>query len=254
MFNRFNIIIKISLFSIIIFLIGYFAFDILNKVINFGHHPMIFKILLTSIFAIISCLLVFVMSRVGEKETNGLSKSKLVQIFDLFEDEIIIVDAISLNFVYINQILLNNLGYKKEELLGKNVMTLYAEADSQIEMVQRNITSMLRKEIDSVIYESTRTRKDKTNYRALVKLKYISDANIFISVSHDVTKKQERESHKNYDIRSSLTKISGALKIILSGMVGEVPITMIEMLNLANNSTLKLLEDMNSFMSDEQIK
>lgn len=220
---------------------------------------MKFKILLTSIFSVVFVLLAVVTSMFINQRAVIKKQTKIIQAFDLLEDEVAIVDSINLKYIYLNRDFINNLLYEKEELLDKSIMNLYP--NYQIETIQQYLEPLIKKEIDSLTYEITRTKKDGTTYQALIKLKYFSDSNILLAISRDITKEHETESEKeqcvssvNHNVRTSLTKISGALKIILSGMVGEIPKTMVEMLNLANDNTIKLIDDISEFMNEEHSK
>lgn len=264
MFKKFNNYSFLILVSIVIFLAGYFIFDILGNLINIAHNLMLFKISLIFAFSIISVLLTNIAynSSINPNEnknsTSITPQSKIIEVFDLMADEIIIVDAKTLKFLFVNKSLLNNMLYSKEDLLGKSITTLYSE--EQWAKIQENTEKLIKKETDIASYESTRIKKDGSTYQAYVRLKYFSDTNTFISISRNVTEERELEAVKkqcvsavNHDIRTSLTKISGALKIISSGMVGEIPMRMSDMLNLANENTLKLLDEINDLINNEKL-
>lgn len=259
MIKRFNTISIITYTSIILFSSLFFVFGILNNAKLFNDHPNDFKIFLTIFYFILSIVLTTLTYILTKRENLDPPKTKIMEIFDLIDDEIIIVNAKNLNFLFANQSLLNNTLYKKEDLLGKSIGTIYP--DCSIEEIKQRLEPLFNTGIDSITYESIRTKKDGTTYQAIVKLKYFKDTNTFMSISHNISKTRELENLKNecistfnHDIRTSLTKISGALKIIASGMVGEVPMTMSEMLNLANDNTIKLLDEMDNLINNENIK
>lgn len=58
----------------------------------------------------------------------------------------------------------------------------------------------------------------------------------------------------NHELRTPLTAIAGSLKIILSGFVGKIPVAMEEMLNLANDNSVRLLEKITTLLDFEKIK
>lgn len=58
----------------------------------------------------------------------------------------------------------------------------------------------------------------------------------------------------NHKLRTPLTSISGSLKIILTGLVGEVPETMKDMIHVADNNATRLLESMNDLLDVEKLK
>lgn len=237
----------------------------LGNLINIAHNLVLFKISLIAVFSIVSVLLTSIaynlsMNPTENKNNTAITpQSKIIEIFDLMADEIIIADAKTFKFLFVNKSLLSNMLYSKEDLIGKNVMTLYS--DEQWAKIQENTEKLIKKETDLAIYESTRIKKDGSTYQASVRLKYFNDTNTFISISRNVTEERELEAVKkqcvsavNHDIRTSLTKISGALKIISSGMVGEIPMRMSDMLNLANENTLKLLDEINDLINNQKLK
>lgn len=255
-FNKFLVLILVSFF---IFLSVYLVFSSMNNVIGFSIHPLKFEMMFVFAFSMLFILLTVVAYMFINQKALTKKQSKIIQAFDILEDEIAIVDSTSLKYIYLNRGFIKNLLYKKEELVDKSIMNLYPTY--QIETIQQYLEPLLKKEIDSLTYEITRTKKDGTTYQALIKLKYFSDSNILLAVSRDITNEHESENEKeqcvsslNHNVRTSLTKISGALKIILSGMVGEIPTTMTEMLNLANENTIKLIDDISEFMNEEHSK
>lgn len=259
-FNNFSILFLVLMFT---FLAGYFIFDILGNLISITHNLMLFKISLIFTFSIIPVLLTSIAyNSWTNPNRNSIAitpQSKIMEIFDLMDDEIIVVDASSLKFLFANKSLLDNTLYKKEDLLGKSIMTLYPGIAA--DTIKQNIEKLIKNETDLAIYESTRTKKDGSTYQAYVRLKYFNDTNTFMSISRNITLEQDAQNMKNqcvsnvnHDIRTSLTKISGALKIISSGMVGEIPMRMSDMLNLANENTLKLLDEINDLINNQNLK
>lgn len=249
-------LLAIVVISVFLFLAVYFTCDILSNVIILNHNSMEFKTLFALVFSIIAIFILYITHILFEKHilignnVKTTPQAKILEIFDLLDDEVIITDAKELKFTYLNQSLLSNCLYKKSDLMGKSISTLYS--DDCIEKIKDALQKLISKEQDCLMLELTRKRKNGTAYQALVKLKYYNETDTLISVGHDITKEKESFSNTNHDIRTSLTKISGALKIILSGMVGEVPITMSEMLNLANNNTLELLDKMNELITPKK--
>lgn len=64
-----------------------------------------------------------------------------------------------------------------------------------------------------------------------------------ITVKHEINKAKDKCMSKvNHELRTYVTAISGALKIISNNLVGEIPTAMKDMLNIANKNVIKLLE------------
>lgn len=246
----------IVVISIFLFLAVYFTCDMLSNAITLNNNLIEFKTLFALVFSIMFVFMLYIIHILLEKpmligkNIKTAPQAKILEIFDLLDDEVIITDTKELKFTYLNQSLLSNCLYKKSDLMGKGVSTLYS--DDCIEKIKGALQKLIQQEQDCLVLELTRKRKNGTTYQALVKLKYYNETNTLISVGHDITEEKESFSNTNHDIRTSLTKISGALKIILSGMVGEVPITMSEMLNLANTNALELLDKMNELITPKK--
>lgn len=89
----------------------------------------------------------------------------------------------------------------------------------------------------------------------------LQDKKYIIFAVEDITKQKEMENFKkelklriSHELRTPLTAISGALNIILGGFVGEIPVTMVEMLNMADSNSKKLLELVKDLIESEDFK
>lgn len=74
-----------------------------------------------------------------------------------------------------------------------------------------------------------------------------------IALTYKITEKKELSkaqcefiSDKNHELRTYITSISGALTIISNNLVGEVPVAMKDMVNIAKSNVTKLLELVNN--------
>lgn len=79
-----------------------------------------------------------------------------------------------------------------------------------------------------------------------------------IGITYKVTRKTEVERIKNdlistvnHELRTPLTAISGAMTIISNNLVGEIPISMKEMMSIVNNNTSKLLDVINKSVNTQ---
>ena len=79
---------------------------------------------------------------------------------------------------------------------------------------------------------------------------------LLIALTYKTTRKTEVERIKNdlistvnHELRTPLTAISGAMTIISNNLVGEIPISMKEMMTIVNNNTVKLLDVINKSMN-----
>lgn len=81
---------------------------------------------------------------------------------------------------------------------------------------------------------------------------------ILIGITYKVTRKTEVERIKNdlistvnHELRTPLTAISGAMTIISNNLVGEIPVSMEEMMSIVNNNTVKLLDVINKSVNTQ---
>lgn len=239
---------KVILASAALILINFYLIDVLGGMTNLYPHSMKFKILLAIIFFVMSVLLMAVANKVTKNISTKQSNMKFAQIFDLLGEEISILDPKTLKFTYLNKSLLNNTQYEKNELIDKYITA--ANPDCELEEMKKTIKPLITGEINILIYETMRERKDGSKYQIITKLKYFNDTKTLIAFSKELT--NEKNSIINHELRTSLTATAGSLKIISSGLVGEVPIPMLEMLNVANNNCTRLLDLVNDLTCVEK--
>lgn len=248
------ILVSIVLFSMIFCLIG-----MLNNVVHFHTDPTMFKFLLTTIFFVISFILVATTYIIMRKENVKQTKIKFAQIFDFLGEEISIPDSKTLTFTYLNKSLLNNTQYEMNELVGQYITN--TNPDCEIKRMQEFIKPLVTEEVDILKYETIRSRKDGSKYPIQTMLKYFSDTNTLIAFSQDISKEKEIESIKsqfisiiNHELRTPLTSVTGALHIILNDLVGEVPVSMKQMIEVANNNANRLLELLNEILDADKFQ
>lgn len=259
MFKLSNTVSKVILSSVALVLIMFCVVDVSNNIINFYNDPLKIKILLTIIFSAIIFILVLATYKITKNINDKQTKIKFSQIFDFLGEEISIPDSKTLTFTYLNKSLLNNTQYEPNELIGREITN--TNPDCEITKMKEFIQPLITKELDVLKYETIRARKDGSKYPIQTMLKYFDDTNTLIAFSQDLTKEKEIEAIKaqfvsiiNHEIRTPLTSLSGALKIILTDLVGEIPPTMKEMINIANSNATRLLEIINDLLEADKLE
>ena len=199
---------------------------------------------------ILSVLLIIVTYKITK---NKQAQINIIQLFDLIKEEAAIINPEKLTFTYLNKTLSGNLQYNQSELIGQRINKVCSNCTQ--EQIKKFIKPLINKTIDVLTAEIIVERQDGSSYSTTVILKYFNDINILIAIGKNSIKTEDANkqdvSAAHFELRTALTTISGALKIILSGVVGEVPITMLEMLNVANKSSTKLLEQLDGTSSAE---
>lgn len=214
--------------------------------------------MLAAIFFIIFIFFEIVIYRLAKKANDEQIRIKFTQIFDFLEEEISMPDSKSLTFTYLNKSLLNNVQYEYDELIGQSITD--TNPDCEHTRMKEFIKPLINGEVDILKYETTRLRKDGSTYPIETTMKHFRDTNILVAFSQDITEEKEIDKVKSYfasiinhTMRTKLTSISGSLKIILSGMVGKIPITMQEMIDIADNNATKLLELIDGTLDIEKL-
>lgn len=89
-------------------------------------------------------------------------------------------------------------------------------------------------------------------FEFILSVTFFTLAVALIAITYNVTRKTEVERIKNdlistvnHELRTPLTAISGAITIISNNLVGEIPVSMKEMMSIVNNNTVKLLDVIN---------
>lgn len=245
--------------SIVLLITIFYLIDVANYLNNFYIHPMEVKISLTTVFFLLSALLVTGTYKITKELDKKHTQVKFTQIFDFLGAEISIPDSKTLTFTYLNKSLLTNTQYNPDELIGQKITN--TNPDCEIKMMREFIKPLITEEVDVLKYETIRLRKDGSQYPIQTMMKYFKDTNTLIAFSQDITKQKEVEEVKsefisiiNHKIRTPLTSISGSLKIILNGLVGEIPVPMREMIDMADTNATKLLELINELINKEELE
>lgn len=248
--------VKTILASLSLFLLILSVINGCYHLIKISSHPYMFKFVLTIAFFLIAIVLVILTYKITQKTINKQTHIKFSQIFDFLGEEISMPDSKTLTFTYLNKSLLNNTQYDAEELIGKQIVN--TNPNCEYSRMKEFIKPLITAEVDELKYETIRKRKDGSQYPIQTVLKYFNDTNTLIAFSQDLT--QDREDIKkqfvsiiNHKLRSPLTSVHGSLKIISSGMVGEIPTTMKEMIDMANINVEKLLELINDLLDADKL-
>lgn len=179
---------------------------------------------------------------------------------ELIEDPVIVLEPKTLSLTYCNRaadeiLIKNRVGgdWKDrpiEELITHDdLKALRMRCEAVVEGPQRRITW----EVDT---------KDERSYE--ISLEYVlpdMDAPSLVVMYRDVTERKAAERAKNefvstvsHELRTPLTSMKGALKIASSGMVGEVPEKMQDLLGMAARNTDRLVTLINDILDLEKIE
>lgn len=246
-------LLKYCFWGAVLFVAFFAMIWLLNLVLPFNVYPLVFEAILALVFLLIAVLLVCVSCKITKRNTIESVKHKFHEIFDLSCEEISIIDADTLTFVDLNKNFLENTQFSKEELLGQTIDKANPKCD--IQNIKEFINPLITGEKASLECETIRLRKDGTTYSVKTTLKYLKEPDFLIAFSKDTTNAQSIEELKerfisliNHKIRTKLTSISGALKIITNGLVGEIPLRMTEMIKMAHENSQELSNEIDKIL------
>lgn len=155
--------------------------------------------------------------------------------------------------------------YDQSEVLGfniKNLLTSLDVATNSIEEFDFKKLIMDSRVIDQK-YQLNGVKKDGTVFPVEVGYNMVEfeGHNVTTFVIHDISQRKEIECMKNefvstvsHELRTPLTSIRGALSLISGGVVGIIPDKAKDLLTIANNNCLRLINLINDILDVEKIE
>ena len=155
-------------------------------------------------------------------------------------------------------------GYQTDEVLGKNIKMLmpdpyHSEHDGYLDNYHQTGT----KKIIGIGREVEGLRKDGSTFpmELAVSEMMVQGEKLFTGIVRDITDRKQMDKMKNefistvsHELRTPLTAIRGALGLLTSGTVGELPDSANEMLTVASNNTARLLLLINDILDIQKIE
>lgn len=178
---------------------------------------------------------------------KGYNETKLSLILDSISDAIITLDKDG-KIISSNPAAGNIFGYDIEELIDCNIESLFAVFSLIIS----------KKGVEAIGLKKDGTKID-VEYNANV---LMIDGEEYLTLTiRDITHQKEMERTKNefismvsHELRTPLTSIKGSLGLVISGVLGQSPNKVIELLNIANNNCTRLIQLINDILDLEKIK
>ncbi len=198
---------------------------------------------------------------VAERKRAEAELLRFKNALDNTLDMIFMFEPEFLRFVYLNQGAVQRTGYIREELLG---MTPYQLTPLMSEPQFRQlITPLIEGEQSFIRFETLHRRKDGTDFPVDNFLQLVKESNgssLFVAIIRDITERKQIEQMKSefvstvsHELRTPLTSISGALGLIMGGVLGEMPQQMREMITLAHKNTQRLTHMVNDLLDIEKL-
>ncbi|MCF6322782.1 MAG: ATP-binding protein [Gammaproteobacteria bacterium] len=155
-------------------------------------------------------------------------------------------------------------GYTEKEVKGKNITLLmpmtYKKAHSKglQQYVKNGNKTIIGKRVE---IEGQRKNGEIFPLELSINEMKIGNQRLFSGIARDITKRKRAERLKNefistvsHELRTPLTSISGSLKLINGGALGDISPQVKKMLIVANNNTDRLLLLINDILDIQQIE
>ncbi len=188
------------------------------------------------------------------------SETRLRGLFDLSPIGIILMDYKTGKAIEANRAVIEPTGYSDEEFFQMSDRELtpreYAPAMSQA-------IEQLRNTGRYEAFEKEHIRKDGSRYPVLVQgilMREPSGRQVVWSLVEDISERKRLDRIKNefvstvsHELRTPLTSISGALSLIVGGVLGDVPDDILDMLTIAARSSERLSQLVNDLLDMDKL-
>ena len=176
-------------------------------------------------------------------------------------DCVFMFDATSLNFFYVNEGGLRQVGYSCEELLEMRPYDIKPEfSETQFHEL---IAPLISGEKDMLTFETMHQHKNGQCIPVEVFLQYMApqdESSRFVAIVRDITERKRIERMKSefvstvsHELRTPLTSISGALGLIAGGALGALPEKVGELISIAHKNSLRLTFLINDLLDMEKL-
>ena len=160
------------------------------------------------------------------------------------------------------------LGYDNNDLLAKNIFTVFPNPESQdflSQHITKNSVNNNRQDVDGADtrHQVIGVRNDRTEIPlelAITKVE-IDRQNIFIIMLHDLTEEKRAEKLKSefvsavsHELRTPLTSIRGVLGLLVGGVGGVLPEKSMAMITMANDNAIRLTSLINDLLDFEKLE
>ncbi|MEW6982812.1 PAS domain S-box protein [Colwelliaceae bacterium 6471] len=188
------------------------------------------------------------------------SEARLRSFFEMSPIGIALNDYETGVFVDFNEALLRPTGYSREEFISISYLTL---TPSKYEVQEKQKLAELREKGRYGPYEKEYIRKDGSRYPVQLSGIVVFDNNgrkLIWSIIEDISERKRVEQIKNdfistvsHELRTPLTSITGALGLLLGGVVGELSSKVQGMLEIAQNNSRRLGFLINDLLDIEKL-
>jgi PAS domain S-box-containing protein len=191
------------------------------------------------------------------------TENLLNTILDNISDAIITIDAKGIIHT-VNSTVEDMFGYSTSELIGSNVNILMGEPYHDLH--DSYINNYLMTGLAKVVGKSREIEAQRKNGEVFDIELFVHDIGVdkehrFLGIVRDISQRKHMDRVKSefvstvsHELRTPLTSIKGALGMINSGILGELPDKAKRMVELAHNNTERLILLVNDLLDMEKIQ
>jgi len=181
------------------------------------------------------------------------------KILDTTSDLVFILHPKTLQFSYLNRAALDHFGWRDDEF-EQYTLADASPPDFTVEKFLHRAVDLIEGREQTIIYETS----DKDGHPFETNLQLIDLGGReprFVSINRDLTERREIERRKNefvatisHELRTPLTSIKGALGLIDSGAIGEIPDKALRLIGIALKNSDQLMHLINDILDLEKIE
>jgi PAS domain S-box-containing protein len=164
----------------------------------------------------------------------------------------------NIRFTKVNPAAKRSWGYDDDELLGRSILTLLDNADT--ERVRHALEEIRLGKSNSPIEMRVR-RKDNSQCDSLWSAQWSAQAKSLFCVAHDISERKQLERLKqevvamvSHDLRSPLTAMQSLLELLQAGVLGQLNEKGIRKIEMASQVLQRLISMINDLLDMERLE
>ena len=194
-----------------------------------------------------------------ESHRRGRRLAWFGRMVDEVSDEIFVADAETWKYLHVNQAGVDRSGYSLEQLQSRTPVDITPSLTAE---QFRGFVQRLEAGEPVIVHEGTRERGDGSIYDVEIRLRRVvtSHRPVLVSQVTDISErkamariKDEFVSVVSHELRTPLTALHGALRLLESGVAGELPENAARLVGLAADGSRRLRSIVDDILDLEQI-
>ncbi|WP_439523307.1 PAS domain-containing sensor histidine kinase [Marivita sp.] len=178
-------------------------------------------------------------------------------VLEALPDGVFIYDPDTFKLSYANKTFRLRTGWTDDDLHAKSIMSLFGESD--LHLFKRYIDPLLKGEVPIVVFEFEHQTGPVEVLTHLVE--DVDGKRNLVSVVRDISERKQAEQLKlssvstvSHELRTPLTSIKGALRLLESGVMGELSPDVSRLIGVAHRNSERLLAIVNDILTLEKLQ